>query len=242
MITGTNLTLSFSNHSSKKTVLDAINFTIPEGRITAFIGKSGAGKTSLLRCCAHLTTGYDGTITLQGKPLGAYTDRSRVHTVGFVFQRFNLFPHMTALQNCTAPVLYEGKMSGIEATKKAEELLAMVGMAEYANRLPHQLSGGQQQRIAIARALMLNPRVLLFDEPTSALDPESTCMLAQVLHTLIDNGITVAYASHDMQFIAATRDRVYLLENGQVAEFFDEKEHQMSDVPKIATFLSCSTE
>ena len=238
MITGTKLTLSFPHEDTQRVVLNGIDFTIPKGRITAFIGRSGAGKTSLLRCCAHLTTGYQGTITLQGKPLAAYTDRARIHTVGFVFQRFNLFPHMTVLQNCTAPVLYEGTIGEKEANKKAHELLILVGMDEFANRLPHQLSGGQQQRVAIARALMLNPRVLLFDEPTSALDPESTGMLGDVLHTLVEQGITIAYASHDMQFIAATRDRVYLLENGKVAEFFDQQEHQISDTPQIQAFLS----
>lgn len=239
MMTGTNISLSFSHDGTTRTVLNNIDFSIPEGRITAFIGKSGAGKTSLLRCCAHLTRSYEGTLILQGKALASYANRARVHTVGFVFQRFHLFPHMTALENCTAPVVHAGEMSAEEATKKGVELLEMVGMAQYASRLPHQLSGGQQQRVAIARALMLNPKVLLFDEPTSALDPESTCMLANVLHTLVKNGITVAYASHDMQFIAATQDRIYLLENGKIAELFDKQQNELKETPKIASFLSC---
>jgi ABC-type polar amino acid transport system ATPase subunit len=241
MITGTNISLSFLNDGTTRVVLDDINFTLAAKRITAFIGKSGAGKTSLLRCCAHLTQSYSGKMTLDGKSLASYSNRARVHTVGFVFQRFNLFPHMTAVENCTAPILYEGKVAGTVAHKQAMDLLELVGMASYANRYPHQLSGGQQQRIAIARALMLNPKVLLFDEPTSALDPESTCMLANVLHTLVKSGITIGYASHDMQFIAATRDRVYLLEQGQIVESFDSEVHQISETPRIGHFLQCST-
>lgn len=240
MITGTKLSLQYAHNGQLQYALDNVDFTIPAGRITAFVGKSGAGKTTLLRCCAQLTTNYEGSIELQGKSLSSYADKARVHRIGFVFQRFNLFPHMTALDNCTAPVLYEGSIKTETAIKKAHAVLRMVGMDAYASSYPHQLSGGQQQRIAIARALMFNPKVLLFDEPTSALDPESTCTFSQIVHTLLEQGISIAYASHDMQFIKATLDRVYLLKDGAVVETFDAKKQKMGDVPAVASFLSCS--
>ncbi len=237
MIKGTNISLTYPHQGTQRTVLNTISFEIPKGRITAFIGRSGAGKTSILRCCAHLTTSYTGTLTLQNRSLSSYKDQERVHTVGFVFQQFNLFPHMNIMENCTAALKYEGLLSESAIEDRAQELLALVGMSPYLSRYPHQLSGGQQQRVAIARALMLRPSVLLFDEPTSALDPESTTMLATVLKNLLNHGITVAYASHDMQFIAATRDRIYLMEHGTIIDTFDSAHQQMSDSPKIDHFL-----
>lgn len=237
MIKGTNLTLQYGNSGQIKTVLNNVTFEIPRGRITAFIGKSGAGKTSLLRCCAQLATSYTGTILVKDKPLTALSNSERVHTIGFVFQQFNLFPHMTVAANCVAPVLYEGSLSPDAAHTRAHELLKLVGMQEYAGRYPHQLSGGQQQRVAIARALMLQPQILLFDEPTSALDPESTTMLATVLKNLLAHGITIAYASHDMQFITATLDRVYLMKDGCIEETFDSATQNRSDAPQIDHFL-----
>jgi len=214
MIKATNLSL----HQSGRTLLDAISFTIPAGRITAFVGSSGAGKTTLLRCCAHLITNYTGTLLLSNRPLADYTTQERVHTVGFVFQHFNLFPHLTVLENCSAPLLLSGTLSREKAVEQALLQLTLVGMESYAHRYPHQLSGGQQQRVAIARALALKPSLLLFDEPTSALDPESTEHFASVLKQLLQQGITIAYASHDMQFITATRDRVYLMEQGKIVD------------------------
>ncbi len=237
MIKGTNIGLTYQHDGATKTILRNVSFTIPQGRITAFIGRSGAGKTSLLRCCAHLTTHYTGVLTAQDKPLASYTNQERVHTVGFVFQQFNLFPHLTVLENCTAALTYEDVLTNAAIAERAEELLTLVGMHHYATRYPHQLSGGQQQRVAIARALMLQPSILLFDEPTSALDPESTTMLATVLKNLLAHGITVAYASHDMQFIAATQDRIYLMEDGAIVDTFDSKTQKLGDAAKIEQFL-----
>jgi ABC-type polar amino acid transport system ATPase subunit len=237
MIKGTNISLVYLQENSSKTVLKEVNFSIPKQRITAFIGRSGAGKTSLLRCCAHLTTGYTGSLMLNDRPLGSFSDKERVHSIGFVFQQFNLFPHMTVLENCTAALMYENLVAPAIIVARAQELLTMVGMQTYTGRYPHQLSGGQQQRVAIARALMLQPSVLLFDEPTSALDPESTSMLATVLKNLLAHGITVAYASHDMQFIAATQDRIYLMEDGKIIDEFDREKQKLSDAVKIEHFL-----
>lgn len=237
MIKGTNLSLAYRHGSTTRTVIDNATFEISKGRITAFIGHSGAGKTSLLRCCAHLTTTYTGSLLLQNRPLSTYSDAERVRTLGFVFQQFNLFPHLTVQENCAAPLRYQAEHSAQDIEKEARARLELVGMADYALRYPHQLSGGQQQRVAIARALMLKPTLLLFDEPTSALDPESTLLLARILRELTTQNITIAYASHDMQFIAATQDRVYLMEHGAIIEAFDSATQTLADAPKIATFL-----
>jgi len=238
MIKGTNLTLKMAQNGQERAILKQVDFTIPLGRITAFIGRSGAGKTSLLRCAAHLVSSYEGDILVNDQKLAFLSNRERVHLVGFVFQQYNLFPHLTAMQNCTAPLTYEGVLSTEAIEKRAHEMLALVHMEQFADRHPHQLSGGQQQRIAIARALMLQPKVILFDEPTSALDPESTNTFAQIIKDLLARGITVAYASHDMQFIAATCDRIYLMENGGIVEGFDSKAQKLDQAPKIAQFLA----
>jgi len=237
MIKGTNVSLAYRQGRTYRTILDSVSFSIDRGRITAFVGPSGAGKTSVLRCCAHLTNSYTGSLQLLEKPLAAYSNAERVHTVGFVFQQFNLFPHLTTLQNCMAPLEYEGSLEKAVIEKRAQDLLRLVGMQEYAARHPHQLSGGQQQRVAIARALMLRPSVLLFDEPTSALDPASTSMLAGVLKDLQAHGVTIAYASHDMQFIEATRDRMYLMEQGRIVEAFDSATQTLEQTPRLQAFL-----
>jgi len=237
MMNGTNLTLRLKRHGVENTILDAVDFSIPAGRVTAFIGSSGAGKTSLLRCCASLTTGYDGEITLNGKNIQTLSTRERVHNIGFVFQLFNLFPHKTVLQNCMAPLLYEGH-SFDESKQKAEEALEKVMMHSYADRYPSELSGGQKQRVAIARALVLQPKILFFDEPTSALDPQSTQILIDLVKNLSAEGITIVLASHDMVFVSETRDRIYFMENGRIAEFIDNNNIHEEDAPRISAFLS----
>jgi ABC-type polar amino acid transport system ATPase subunit len=237
MITGTKLSLKLSHAGTERTILNSISFAIAEGRITAFVGRSGAGKTSLLRCCAHLTTEYTGSLLCDGTPLAEMTTQKRVHSIGFVFQKFHLFPHMTAIENCMAPLLHEGVLDASTIMRRAMELLELVGLQDFVDRMPHQLSGGQQQRVAIARALMMQPKVLLFDEPTSALDPESTMIFASVLNRLQQQGVTIAYSSHDMQFISAVKDRVYLLEDGEIVELYDKTETSIDDRPAIKNFL-----
>lgn len=238
MITSINLTLAYTRHGKTSTILDDLSFAIPKGRITAFIGTSGAGKTSLLRCCAALTTSYDGDVLINGTEVRALSDRERVHQVGFVFQHFNLFPHKTVEQNCMMPLVYEG-VTEDEARERADTALTRVGMDAFADRYPSQLSGGQKQRVAIARALVLQPKVLLFDEPTSALDPHSTNVLIEVVKQLRDEEVTIALASHDMSFVHATLDRAYFMEQGKIIEAFDAQDGEIAASPKLCSFLSC---
>jgi ABC-type polar amino acid transport system ATPase subunit len=239
MIKGENLNLTYPAQKSRKsvTVLKNVSFTVERGRITSFIGKSGAGKTSLLKCIAQLVTFYKGKILFKGKPLKSLTLRERASCVGFVFQQFNLFPHMTVLENCMHPLFAVFKMTKVQAEEKAREVLKQLAMENFCSAHPSQLSGGQQQRVAIARALCLNPEVLLFDEPTSALDPESTKSLQRLLHNLCEKGITIVLSSHDMPFIKSVLDRVYFLENGQIVDDFDAKKDISLTKGKIVDFL-----
>lgn len=213
MITTKNLTLQLKH----KTVLNNVSITLPQGAITAFIGQSGAGKTSLLKCLANLYR-YHGDVLYQGNPLKKLTVQQRVHAVGFVFQQFHLFNHMSVLHNCVQPQVVALKIPWQRAEKKALAVLDSLGLLAHAQAYPHQLSGGQQQRVAIARALVLEPKVLLFDEPSSALDPQATKQLAQLLKDLNKKGVTVGLCSHDVAFIKDLSDCVYLVDGGKVVD------------------------
>ncbi|MGD1997861.1 MAG: ATP-binding cassette domain-containing protein [Candidatus Dependentiae bacterium] len=238
MIIGKNVSVSFTRAGETKKVLKGVDFSIPKGRITAFIGPSGGGKTTLLRCCAALQQEFGGTVTLDGKNIVTLPLKERIHNVGFVFQQFNLFPHLTVAQNCVAPLVYEAKVQPAEIQQRLDKVLARVGMSAFADAIPGQLSGGQQQRIAIARALMMAPRVLLFDEPTSALDPESTQALIDTVKDLAADGITIAFASHDMAFINAVRDRIYFVRDGRIAAQCGGKDEKICDDSEIGLFLA----
>jgi len=239
MIKGQSVTLKFDHAKTQKkvTILNDVSFGIEQGRITSFIGKSGAGKTSLLKCVANLIDSYQGSITFRDTAIKTLSAKERVSHVGFVFQQFNLFPHMTVLQNCMHPLVTVLEMGEEAARTKAIEGLGLVAMDAYAASHPHQISGGQQQRVAIARALALNPQVLLFDEPTSALDPESTKSLQDVLLNLRSAGITIAVSSHDMPFIKGVLDKVYFLEQGTIIDSFDAQKGQSLQSGKIFDFL-----
>ena len=210
MVKGTNITLEID----KKKILNNVSFEIPKGKITAFIGPSGAGKTSLLKCVANLYSHYTGTLLFQGVPIRELSDKERAHSIGFIFQQFNLFPHMTVLQNCCKPLQLLYKLSSHDAEAKALRVLESLGMGMFKDAYPAKLSGGQQQRVAIARALCLEPQLLLFDEPSSALDPQSTKMLATLMVELCKNGVTIALSSHDMNLVSDIADNVYYLEDG----------------------------
>ncbi|MEK2644436.1 amino acid ABC transporter ATP-binding protein [Bdellovibrio sp. BCCA] len=203
-----------------KQVLKDVSCEIKDNEVVCVIGPSGSGKSTFLRCLNALETANGGFVKVDGFTVTApETDLNllRAH-VGMVFQRFNLFPHMTALENiCLAPLSVKN-MSRAEAEKKAHELLKRVGLSDKADSYPNELSGGQQQRIAIARALAMEPQVLLFDEPTSALDPEMVGEVLDVIKSLAHGGKTMVIVTHEMGFARQVSDRVFFMDAGQIME------------------------
>ena len=210
-------------HISKKfgdlTVLKDISVKVKEKEVVVIIGPSGSGKSTLLRCINGLETPTTGSITFDGVPVNGEKNINEVRTeVGMVFQRFNLFPHMTVIQNLMlAPMKVRG-VSKDEAEKTAHMYLKKVGMEDKANNYPDQLSGGQQQRVAIARALCMKPKALLFDEPTSALDPEMVNEVLDVMKQLANEGMTMAVVTHEMGFAREVGDRVCFVDGGKILE------------------------
>ena len=204
--------------------LDGINLTINEGEVVVIIGPSGSGKSTVLRCidrCLNLLEiPTDGEIIFEGENLlGKKTniDKHR-QKMGMVFQHFNLFPHMTVMKNMTiAPTKLKIKNKE-EAEAKAKELLEVVNLADRAEAYPKQLSGGQKQRIAIARALCMDPEVMLFDEPTSALDPEMVGEVLSVMKDLARRGMTMAVVTHEMAFAREVATRVIFMDAGKIIE------------------------
>ena len=220
-----------------KEILRDLSLTIPKNRVTLLLGKSGSGKTTLLRCIAQLENQYQGEISYQGQVINQLSPKQRCQIIGYISQSFPLFPHMNILDNCanTPRVLFGTKKE--EAYTKAQEILRLLDIEKLALSSPNQLSGGQQQRAAIARALVLNPRFLLFDEPTSALDPESTELFTQVIRNLLKAGTGVIIASHDMNLASKLLDVVYFLEDGLFAESYDAQAGELKE-GKINQFLS----
>lgn len=237
-----NLILSYLTSSDKKYALKNISCEIPIGRITIFIGKSGAGKTSLLSCIAQLQQNYAGEIYLQEQNLKKLSSVERAQLLGFVFQQFNLFPHLTILDNCAQPLIVVKGLSKKAAQQKVKELLTQFGMSEYANYYPRQLSGGQKQRIAIIRALCLDPQIIIFDEPTSALDPENRKNLQIVLRQLCAINKTVIISSQDMDFVKGTMDNIYLMEEGKIINHFDKENMLLDNGSPIKQFIDSAGE
>ena len=200
--------------------LKNINLTVGNGERIVLCGPSGSGKSTLVRCINQLETVQSGMIVVDGIDLtagGKNIDAVRME-VGMVFQQFNLFPHMTVLENCMLAPLKVRGVSREEARATARRLLALVKIGEHAQKYPAQLSGGQRQRVAIARALCMNPKIMLFDEPTSALDPE---MVKEVLDTMISlaaDGMTMVCVTHEMGFARAVADRVVFMADGEIVE------------------------
>lgn len=216
MITLKNLEKSFGNHK----VLKGIDLEIEKGEILVIIGPSGSGKSTVLRCMNLLETPTSGDVIFEGKSLvDKSTDIDEVRQkIGMVFQNFHLFPHKTILENITlAPVTLK-KMTVDEANKKAEQLLKRVGLLDKKDTYPAQLSGGQKQRIAIARALAMEPDMMLFDEPTSALDPEMVKEVLDVIKELAEDGMTMAIVTHEMGFAKEVADRVIFVDDGKILE------------------------
>lgn len=200
------------------TVLDGVDLDVHRGEVVAVIGPSGSGKTTLVRTLNHLEQPDQGSVEIDGRLMGG-KDRElaaqRRH-VGMVFQRFNLFPHRTVLQNITLAPLQQRLSGRADAERRARELLGKVGLDSHAHKYPHQLSGGQQQRVAIARALAMDPSVLLFDEPTSALDPELVGEVLSVMSELAADGTTMVVVTHEMRFAREVADWVVFMNHGRI--------------------------
>ncbi|MEW6918157.1 amino acid ABC transporter ATP-binding protein [Trueperella pyogenes] len=232
-------------------VLRGVSFEVPRGSVTTILGPSGSGKSTILRCINVLETIQAGSIRVDGQLMGYREAGGKLHEltekqvaaqrsrIGMVFQRFNLFPHMTALENIMeAPVQVKG-VPKEAAKERAEELLTQVGLADRAGHYPAELSGGQQQRVAIARALAMDPDLILFDEPTSALDPELVGEVLAVMKSLAAAGMTMVVVTHELGFAREVSDQVILMDEGQIVEagcpsdVFDSPKH-----PRTKEFLA----
>ena len=238
MIETKNLTKSFGTLE----VLKGISLTVKKGDKVVIVGPSGSGKSTFLRCLNLLETPTSGEIWFEGEQVNAPKcdiDRLR-RKMGMVFQHFNLFPHLTILQNITlAPVTLKLKTKA-EAEARAMELLKRIGLADKAGTYPAMLSGGQKQRIAIVRALAMNPDVMLFDEPTSALDPEMVGEVLQLMKELADDGMTMVCVTHEMGFAREVANRVLFMDEGKIMEDSDNPAEFFSNPqnPRAREFLS----
>tara|TARA_R110002110_G_scaffold143118_4_gene331795 strand:- start:437 stop:1216 length:780 start_codon:yes stop_codon:yes gene_type:complete len=204
-------------------VLKDINLTVNEGERIVIAGPSGSGKSTLIRCINHLEAHEEGSIVIDG--IEVTGDLKRIdevrREVGMVFQQFNLFPHMTVLENCTLAPLWVRKMPEADARELAMKYLERVRIPEQAMKYPGQLSGGQQQRVAIARALCMSPKIMLFDEPTSALDPEMIKEVLDVMVELAREGMTMVCVTHEMGFAREVANRVVFMDEGEIVEVAD---------------------
>jgi len=221
---------SLSKRFGNDVVISDVSLDVAVSEVAVLIGASGSGKTTLLRCVNALEVPERGRIFVDGAAMGvhspdgtfrAFPDRDlavRRAKVGMVFQRFNLFPHLTALQNVTLGPVMVLKQTEEEARSRAIELLKKVGLGDKIESYPSRLSGGQQQRVAIARALAMNPKLILFDEPTSSLDPQLVGEVLEAMRQLAAEGMTMLIVTHEMSFAREVADRVYFIDNGHVLE------------------------
>lgn len=237
MIETKNLQKSFGDHK----VLAGIDTTIKKGEKVVVIGPSGSGKSTFLRCLNLLEVPTGGEIWFEGNNItDKKTNINKMRQkMGMVFQQFNLFPHLSVMENITLAPVKLGIMSQQEAEQKAMDLLKRIGLTEKANAFPNQLSGGQKQRIAIVRALAMNPDVMLFDEPTSALDPEMVGEVLDLMTQLAEEGMTMVVVTHEMNFAKKVATRILFIDEGKIVEentpneFFDDPKH-----PRLKEFLS----
>lgn len=216
MISCKNVVKTFSNLE----VLKGIDMEVASGEVVVIIGPSGSGKSTFLRCMNYLETPDSGTIKINGKVVESKDSSLNKlrQNIGMVFQQFNLFPHLTVMENIIeAPVLLN-KMTKDQAKQQGMELLKKVGLAEKADEFPNRLSGGQKQRVAIARALAMKPKIMLFDEPTSALDPELVGEVLNVMKQLAKEGMTMVVVTHEMGFAKEVADRVIFMDGGYIVE------------------------
>lgn len=206
-------------------VLKKITFDVNPGEVVAVIGPSGSGKSTMLRSLVHLEEVTGGSIFIHGKPLvedGRYASGGEIREItasmGMVFQHFNLFPHLSVRGNLELAPRTLKRENTNDIAAKSDELLTKVGLSDKADVYPSMLSGGQKQRVAIARAMMLNPDILLFDEPTSALDPELTGEVLRVIRQLAEENMTMIIVTHEMNFARDVADRVFFMDDGEIAE------------------------
>ncbi len=213
-------------------VLKGITMQVSKGEVVSIIGPSGSGKSTLLRCINKLEDYHKGTVAIEGLDIGSDdTDINEIRKgVGMVFQHFNLFPHKTVLENLTTAPMLVKNMSEEDAVNKAKALLERVGLSEKIDTYPNKLSGGQKQRIAIARALAMDPRIMLFDEPTSALDPEMVREVLDVMRALAKEGMTMLVVTHEMGFAANISSRTIFMDEGYIVE--DEPSKELFAHPK----------
>ncbi|SHO51327.1 amino acid ABC transporter ATP-binding protein [Anaerocolumna xylanovorans] len=237
MIETKNLKKQFGSH----VVLSDISETIEKGEKVVVIGPSGSGKSTFLRCLNLLEVPDGGEIWFEGKNILDSKNNINVlrRKMGMVFQQFNLFPHKTVKENITLAPIKLGVMNKAEAEAKAMELLKRVGLPEKADSYPKQLSGGQKQRIAIARALAMNPDVMLFDEPTSALDPEMVGEVLELMKELAADGMTMVVVTHEMGFAKEVGTRVLFMDQGRIMEQNTPEEFFNNPTnPRLKEFLS----
>ena len=232
----------------KKEVLKGVSLSVDTGEVVAMIGRSGSGKSTFLRCLNQLETISSGTVVFDGiemcgekngvfKYANARTLRSITKEMGMVFQSFNLFPHMSVLQNCIDPQIHVLKVSKEAAVAEAREMLRKVGMETSEGQYPYELSGGKAQRVAIARALCMRPKIMCFDEPTSALDPMLTREVLNVMRELAEEHMTMIVVTHEMEFARDVADRVVFLSNGVIIEDAPAKQLFESTNPETRKFL-----
>ena len=222
-------------------VLNGISETIYRGEVITIIGPSGGGKSTFLRCLNLLEEPTSGEVIFEGNVLDSKSTNLNEHRqkIGMVFQQFNVFPHLTVLDNITIAPILEKKINKKDAEDRAIELLKTVGLEDKANEYPNKLSGGQKQRLAIVRALAMDPDVMLFDEPTSALDPEMVKGVLEVIQNLADSGMTCVIVTHEMGFAKKVSDRILFIDEGVIAEegtpeeFFEHPKN-----PRTVEFLS----
>jgi ABC-type polar amino acid transport system ATPase subunit len=211
------------------TVLSGLSLDVAEGEVVVLIGPSGSGKSTLLRCVSHLEPIDEGTVSIRGVAINRGRDaapsrrdrkliKATLYDIGMVFQSFNLFPHLNVIDNITLAPRRVRKLTRAEAVTQAETLLSAVGLLDKAKEYPSRLSGGQQQRAAIARALAMKPKVMLFDEVTSALDPELVGEVLRVMRQLARDGMTMLVVTHEMAFAREVADRLVFMDHGAIVE------------------------
>ncbi|MCZ2403652.1 amino acid ABC transporter ATP-binding protein [Paenarthrobacter sp. Z7-10] len=226
MVSADRVSKSFGSNQ----VLKSITLTVKAGEVLCIVGPSGSGKSTFLRCINHLERVDAGRLSVEGQLVGYREKAGKLYElkpkeaafqrrdIGMVFQRFNLFPHLTALENISqAPMRVKG-LSKARATARANELLERVGLGDKGDHYPAHLSGGQQQRVAIARALAMDPKLMLFDEPTSALDPELVGEVLDVMQELAKSGMTMIVVTHEMGFAREVADALVFMDGGVVVE------------------------